>query len=373
VKWNKLFVRVPIQGGIFIPRISNKPTLLLDGPLLKRGWVVQERILAPRTLHFGTNQLFWECRHHQACETYPGGLPDTMYTLKSNLVAFDTLHKTIGKKPPEDVENMLADINAFWGKAVTGFSYCQLTKPEDKLVAISGLARKIQERHSQLDFVAGMLRQSLCVELLWEVMRYTYTKDSRRPIAFRAPSWSWASVATGVQMMCLSETNRIMDKVLRIEVQAGDDPMGQNISASLKIEGYLMTFTVRYGAAKPDFVKSEFCINGVWNHGSYSRVDRLHTFRDADEPYRNLHCLVLKDEGKEPTVAAAADRSWTLSGLLIQPTGLKKGEFKRYGKYEFGGQIYKLFARNDLKNVRNEEWLEYKRVGEDGKYIVSII
>jgi len=60
-------------------------TLLLEGPLLKRGWVVQERVLAPRTLHFGTNQLFWECRHSQACETYPGGLPNLMQSQKSNL------------------------------------------------------------------------------------------------------------------------------------------------------------------------------------------------------------------------------------------------------------------------------------------------
>jgi hypothetical protein len=353
------------------PRYLQHATFLLDGPLLKRGGVVQERILAHRTLHFGTNQLFWEFRHYQVCETYPGGRPDTIQTLKSNLVDFHTLRKTIGNEPPEDVENGLANINNFWGQAVRGFSRCQLTKPEDKLVAISGLARKIQERHSQFDFVAGMLRHSLCVELLWEVIRYTFTEDSRRPIAFRAPSWSWASVATGVNMVGLTETNRTMSKVLGIEVQEGDDPMGQNTSAPLRIEGYLMTFTVRYGPEGPGLVRAEFCINGVW-YGQYSDIDALHTFRDADEPYRNLHYLVMKDEGKEPTVAAAAPWFWTRSCLLIQPTGLKKGQFKRYGKYEFGGQCYRLSAREDLKNVRNEEWLEFESVGEDGKYIVSI-
>lgn len=31
-------------------------------PLSNRGWVLQERILASRTLHYGEQQMFWECR-----------------------------------------------------------------------------------------------------------------------------------------------------------------------------------------------------------------------------------------------------------------------------------------------------------------------
>lgn len=32
-----------------------------SGPLNGRAWVLKERVLAPRTLHFGRRQLFWEC------------------------------------------------------------------------------------------------------------------------------------------------------------------------------------------------------------------------------------------------------------------------------------------------------------------------
>jgi hypothetical protein len=35
---------------------------LSEAPLLKRAWVVQERVLARRVLHFARNQLFWECK-----------------------------------------------------------------------------------------------------------------------------------------------------------------------------------------------------------------------------------------------------------------------------------------------------------------------
>jgi len=31
-------------------------------PLSGRGWVLQERILPSRTLHFGEQHIFWECR-----------------------------------------------------------------------------------------------------------------------------------------------------------------------------------------------------------------------------------------------------------------------------------------------------------------------
>jgi hypothetical protein len=31
--------------------------------------------MAPRILHFGLHQLYWECHQYDACETYTRGLP----------------------------------------------------------------------------------------------------------------------------------------------------------------------------------------------------------------------------------------------------------------------------------------------------------
>ena len=53
----------------------------VDGPaspLNGRGWVLQERLLAPRTLHFGREQLFWErrecrCPEHHAYHSLRAG------------------------------------------------------------------------------------------------------------------------------------------------------------------------------------------------------------------------------------------------------------------------------------------------------------
>jgi hypothetical protein len=37
-------------------------------PLLKRGWVCQERLLSPRVLHFCEKELIWECRESSSCQ-----------------------------------------------------------------------------------------------------------------------------------------------------------------------------------------------------------------------------------------------------------------------------------------------------------------
>lgn len=43
-------------------------------PVNRRAWVLQERILAPRVLHFCKDQIAWECPHINAAESYPYGV-----------------------------------------------------------------------------------------------------------------------------------------------------------------------------------------------------------------------------------------------------------------------------------------------------------
>jgi len=42
---------------------------VLEGPLNKRGWVMQERALARRTIYFTNKQTYWECGEGVRCET----------------------------------------------------------------------------------------------------------------------------------------------------------------------------------------------------------------------------------------------------------------------------------------------------------------
>jgi hypothetical protein len=42
---------------------------VLEAPLSKRGWVMQERALARRTIFFTDRQTYWECGGGVRCET----------------------------------------------------------------------------------------------------------------------------------------------------------------------------------------------------------------------------------------------------------------------------------------------------------------
>ncbi|KAK7509557.1 heterokaryon incompatibility protein-domain-containing protein [Phyllosticta citriasiana] len=42
-----------------------------EGSICQRGWILQERLLALRTVHFGKTQLFWECNTYTSCKVFP--------------------------------------------------------------------------------------------------------------------------------------------------------------------------------------------------------------------------------------------------------------------------------------------------------------
>lgn len=92
-------------------------------PLMRRGWVLQEWLLAPRTLFFTTKELFWMCAVLTACETFSSGLPKVI---------------TQASRPTRPQINRTS-----WERIVEEYSRCQLTFKTDKLVAISGLAHYI--------------------------------------------------------------------------------------------------------------------------------------------------------------------------------------------------------------------------------------
>jgi len=52
-----------------------------NAPVNKRGWVLQERLMAPRVLHFCSNQVAWECAEFDAAEGHPQGMPNFQLTL----------------------------------------------------------------------------------------------------------------------------------------------------------------------------------------------------------------------------------------------------------------------------------------------------
>jgi hypothetical protein len=101
-------------------------------PLLDRGWVVQERLLSRRNLHFSRNQVIWECRTNSACDTFPDKAPfkETPQFMKHRFsrVVYG------GDQGPQSLTEV-------WSFLVSQYTKCKLTKATDKLVAFGGIAR----------------------------------------------------------------------------------------------------------------------------------------------------------------------------------------------------------------------------------------
>lgn len=127
--------------------------------LNRRAWVLQERLLSPRTLHFAP-QLFWECRRLQACETYPEGMPSR-----------DDLSEELdGSESPMSLKNWYEECKGteFWVDVIRSYGRCSITMASDRLVAIAGLAQSLQPLLND-EYLAGLWKADLPYNLVWSM------------------------------------------------------------------------------------------------------------------------------------------------------------------------------------------------------------
>lgn len=79
-----------------------------------------------------------------------------------------------------------------WYHLLEDYSFRQLTKPSDKLPALSGLAR-VLGACIKGEYVAGLWSNALVEGLAWSRLGGYSNPMTIVPRAYRAPSWSWAS------------------------------------------------------------------------------------------------------------------------------------------------------------------------------------
>lgn len=157
-------------------------------PLFHRAWAFQERLMAPRVLHYTEDQLFWECREKEACQSFPFGIPNIppdpfrnttpitegLANLKRLFPARQQPNTTSSEEsgvhswkgiPRTERISVHQQINIPWSTIVSMYSKGGLTRLEDKLPALAGVAGEF-ERMGAGTYLAGLWKSQLPLGLL---------------------------------------------------------------------------------------------------------------------------------------------------------------------------------------------------------------
>jgi hypothetical protein len=136
---------------------------------------------------------------------------------------------------------------------VEDYSRRQLTKSDDKLPALRGLARVMEARTGER-YVAGLWASHLLCGILWH--RGTDTDGEaqwlRAVEMYRAPSWSWASLDWSIVMPGRPDIEssmlpaKCMLKAIEVSVTPkGTDPHGRLSDGVLRVTGKVQVADAR--------------------------------------------------------------------------------------------------------------------------------
>ena len=142
-------------------------------PLNGRGWVAQERFLAPRQLSFTEHEVYWECSQLVSSEQLPDGIPEIAVNLEVSS------NKALSAKPRVNYEDTQL-LRRVWVLLVSTFTRSKLTYYSDKMIAIAGLVAELRESLND-EYLAGMWRKDLHKQLCWYVVVRELDRDSWYP------------------------------------------------------------------------------------------------------------------------------------------------------------------------------------------------
>jgi len=194
-------------------------------PLLERAWVFQERRLSTRVVHFTDLGLVWEC-----C---------SMRKSEAGHVNDDWSNEAVARKFLSNIpfKQHIADTALSWRQTVMEYSRLHLTHIRDRLPALAAIVKRTMRSRPADEYIAGMWMSSLPQDLLW------LSRDEiRETPEITAPSWSWASVASGVffltKTFCFIRANDVT------YCNVGPSQLGHAVGASIVLQGHSFTAPV---------------------------------------------------------------------------------------------------------------------------------
>ena len=322
--------------------------LLNKQPMRSRGWCFQERILSCRMIDFTSKQLVWRCHELEACETYPVGFPPNVKS-KPEMAGMKSGFSLKGQDSimtDDWVPNALS-INS-WQYLVEEYSSSFLTKPEDKLIALSGLAKEMSPLLHET-YYAGLWRSALPQSLLWCSTRFQSNgRASVRPSQYRAPSWSWASLDGEVYFcgsLAKKDSKDILIKILeaRTTLVSAQNSFGAVSDGLLKVEGLLWPITLSRRFDKPEIWDSKTGMDLV------EVVDCFLDILNEELHITTLFGMPIQYIERESVPAPS------LVGLILATVDKDSNTFRRIGFYRENPKSAKAYYSDKGRTTNPEE------------------
>ncbi|KAL5321356.1 hypothetical protein ACEPPN_009312 [Leptodophora sp. 'Broadleaf-Isolate-01'] len=173
---------------------------VLQGPLSERGWVMQERALARRTIFFTDRQTYFECGEGVRCET--------LTKMENKLISFLGDPNFPSKIAIENTGSDRGERIRLYEDFYRQYSRLDFTRWTDRPIAISGLQKRLL-RDLEIEGGFGVFddgRSLLQRSLLWKRAEDVSTLEkvlllSGEPIA--VPSWSWMGYKNAIDYLDL--------------------------------------------------------------------------------------------------------------------------------------------------------------------------
>lgn len=300
--------------------------------LTTRAWAYQERVLSPRMLHFTKKQVFWECRKTVLAEDMiPVKLPKIHQGGASDVGHGYPLPGLIQQLDKSGFEKPNHSPLQLWYHTLISGSYAKrnIGVSLDKLPAISALAR-LWSQYIPGPYLAGLWYHDLVMGLCWRRTGSNIVK----PVKYRCPSWSWASLECDVYWSAVA--NHVNDVTMVLVestniMLAGKDPFGRVSGGLLRINGHVGKF----------YVENEYLRS---SNGELVGDAFIDTY-ESPGPVEGL--LLLVSGGKTAYVLLLSTTSSTSSGVI----GLERKGLARISRGLGDPSVLEYFEEIETRTV----------------------
>lgn len=312
-------------------------------PLATRGWVIQERLLSPRVLHFTDNRIMWECGESLSLQE---GLPrGFLGSGKSFDAEFRHAFNCFPGGEPYSSQSYHSNQ---WDNIVRAYSSCLLTYPEkDKLVALAAVAQRFTAVFGE-EYYAGHFRQTMPFNLVWGVLK---RHRDNIPATRRYPTWSWTSVdAEVVTPAGLGNDHSLVD-VESVSVTLVDEShkYGPVKEGQLRMRGLVARCVLGNSRSSSYFdIRTVYIQEMIGHNGPLLQTELVVSLDDPEKDIvEDVHIIPVVERKRS---TRSTGRRAIIGLLLLKQAG---EVYERVGSWHSGLQYY-----HDLENGPLFEWVD---------------